>query len=71
MLRSFHWKDIMQAIKAAYPAYEIPPLGYDDKETPDVTPTAFDLTLKDSLVVVIRGIDAIFEGAIANLKRPG
>ena len=61
----------MKAIKAAHPAFEIPSLGYDDKETPDVTPTGFDLTRRDSLGVEIRGIDAVFEGAIADLKRRG
>lgn len=65
VLRSFHWKEIMEAIHEVYPQFEVPPLGY---EGDDVRPTQFDHSRKESLGVQLRDLKAIFNDAINDLK---
>ena len=64
--RSWHWRDILRALKRACPAYRMPPV--DAGEVP-VRPTRFDLTRQTSLGVRLRGLDAMMTGLVAELER--
>ncbi len=66
VLRSFHWKDIMEAVKGAHPGFEPPEKGYPDGQ--EVRPTQFDFTRRDSLGVSPRGLDEIMADAVKHLK---
>ena len=64
--RSWHWRDILRALKRTYPAYRIPPI--DPDEVP-VRPTRFDLTRQGTLGVKLRGLDAMMAGLVEELQR--
>jgi nucleoside-diphosphate-sugar epimerase len=64
--QSWHWRDILRALKRAWPAYHMPPI--DPDEVP-VTPTRFDLTRQASLGVDMRDLDAMMGGLVAELRR--
>eukprot|EP00094_Tigriopus_californicus_P001268 TCALIF_01229-PA protein Name:"Similar to A Dihydroflavonol-4-reductase (Dianthus caryophyllus)" AED:0.36 eAED:0.42 QI:0/0/0/0.28/1/1/7/0/310 len=65
VLRSFHWKEIMEAIHEVHPEFEVPPVGY---EGDDVRPTQFDHSRKESLGVKLRDLKTILHDAINDLK---
>jgi len=64
--QSWHWRDILRALKRAWPAYRMPAI--DPTEVP-VRPTRFDLTRQASLGVGLRGLDAMVAGLVAELER--
>ena len=64
--QSWHWQEILNAVKRAYPTYVVPTFPAD--ETP-VRATQFDLTRQNSLACDIRGLDEIVQGVIGELKR--
>lgn len=64
--QSWHWRDILRALKRAWPSYRMPPI--DPDEVP-VAPTRFDLTRQDSLDVRLRGLDPMMAGLVAELDR--
>lgn len=66
--RSWHWRDILRALRRAWPDYRMPPI--DPDEVP-VAPTRFDLTRQASLGVRLRGLDEMMEDLVAELQRRG
>lgn len=66
--QSWHWRDILAAIKKHVPEYVMPPI--DETETP-VRPTAFDTTRRDSLGVNLRGLDEIMKAHIDAIRAHG
>lgn len=66
--QSWHWRDILTAIKNHVPDYQMPPI--DEDETP-VRPTAFDTTRRDSLGVTLRGLDEIMQAHIEAIRAHG
>lgn len=64
--QSWHWRDILAAVKRAHPEYVVPP--FPDDESP-ARATQFDLTRQNSLGVKLRGLDEIVEGVVVELKR--
>jgi dihydroflavonol-4-reductase len=64
--RSWHWRDILRALKRLWPAYRMPPI--DPDEVPG-RPTRFDLTRQASLGVTLRGLDAMMESLVEELRR--
>jgi len=64
--QSWHWRDILRALKRAWPAFRMPPI--DPNDVP-VRPTRFDLTRRTSLGVGPRGLDAMMAGLVAELLR--
>lgn len=66
--QSWHWRDILAAIKRYIPDYKMPPI--DDSETP-LRPTAFDTARRDSLDVELRGLDDIIKAQIDALRAHG
>jgi nucleoside-diphosphate-sugar epimerase len=66
--RSWHWRDILRALRRALPAYRIPPIDPDEVPVP---PTRFDLTRQASLGVKLRSLDEMMAGLVAELQRRG
>jgi nucleoside-diphosphate-sugar epimerase len=67
--QSWLWRDILQALERAYPAYKMP--AADPDEVP-VRATQFDLTRQNTLGVNLRGLDALdamLAGVIEELQR--
>lgn len=64
--QSWHWRDILAAVKRAHPEYLMPDFPADD--TP-VRATQFDLSRQDTLGCEIRGLDDIVQGVVGELKR--
>jgi nucleoside-diphosphate-sugar epimerase len=64
--QSWHWRDILRALKRAWPAYRMPAI--DPNEVP-VRPTRFDLTRQASLGVRLRDLDTMMTGLVAELQR--
>lgn len=64
--QSWHWRDILSAVKRAHPDYVVPPFPED--ETPALA-TQFDLTRQNSLGVELRGLDEIVQGVVEELRR--
>lgn len=64
--QSWHWRDILAALKRAYPAYELPEFPAD--ETP-VRPTQFDLTRQDTLGCELHGLDEMVGAVVQELQR--
>lgn len=64
--RSWHWRDVLRALKRAWPDYRMPLI--DPDEVP-VSPTRFDLTRQASLGVRLRGLDEMMVGLVAELQR--
>jgi len=64
--QSWHWRDILRALRRAWPGYRIPPIDLD--EVP-VAPTRFDLTRQASLGVRLRGLDAMMTALVEELQR--
>lgn len=64
--QSWHWREILAALKRAHPAYVVPPFPED--ETP-ARATQFDLTRQNSLGVKLRGLDEIIGGVVEELQR--
>eukprot|EP00095_Tigriopus_kingsejongensis_P005143 maker-scaffold100_size373717-snap-gene-2.53 protein:Tk05143 transcript:maker-scaffold100_size373717-snap-gene-2.53-mRNA-1 annotation:"hypothetical protein" len=67
VLRSFHWKEIMEAIHEVHPAFKVPTLGYEEADM--ITPTQFDHTRKESLGVKLRDLPTILKDAIGDLTK--
>lgn len=63
---SWHWRDILAALERVVPGYEMPAVNLD--EAP-VRPTTFDLSRRDSLGVEVRGLEAILQGVVGELRR--
>ncbi len=64
--QSWHWRDILAALKKAYPNYEMPPVAQD--EVP-VRPTQFDLSRQNTLGCELRDLDEMMTGVVAELQR--
>ncbi len=64
--QSWHWRDILEALERACPAYTMP--QPDPDEVP-VRPTQFDLSRRDSLGVTVRGLDDMLAGVVEELHR--
>ncbi|MGI9325793.1 MAG: NAD-dependent epimerase/dehydratase family protein [Pseudomonadales bacterium] len=64
--QSWHWRDILAALKKAYPSYEMPPVAQD--EAP-VRPTQFDLARQATLGCELRDLDEMMSGVVAELQR--
>ncbi|MDH3644290.1 MAG: NAD-dependent epimerase/dehydratase family protein [Gammaproteobacteria bacterium] len=64
--QSWHWQDILAALKRAYPAYELPefPAG----ETP-ARATQFDLTRQSTLGCELRDLDEMVSSVVQELQR--
>lgn len=70
VLKSFHWREIMEALHAVRPAFAVPPKGYAD-DVKEVRPTQFDHTRKESLGVKLRDLNTIMAEAVDHLKTRG
>ena len=64
--QSWHWRDILQALERACPAYKMPP---PDRGEVPVRATQFDLSRQASLGATVRGLDDMLEGLVAELNR--
>lgn len=64
--RSWHWREILDALHRAYPAYSPP--AFPEDEVP-VTPTQFDLSRQDSLGVELRDLDEMLTSVVSELQR--
>lgn len=64
--QSWHWQDILDAVKQAHPEYVVPPFPEDETRA---RATQFDLTRQNSLGVELRGLDEIVQGVVVELKR--
>jgi nucleoside-diphosphate-sugar epimerase len=64
--QSWHWRDILQALERACPAYKMQPP--DPDEVP-VRATQFDLSRQASLGASPRGLDDMLEGLVAEFNR--
>jgi cinnamoyl-CoA reductase len=65
---SWHWQDILEALDRVYEPYSAPKWPDGENRT---RPTGYDLTRQQTLGVDVRGLDAIMEGAVAELRRRG
>lgn len=66
--QSWHWRDILAAIKKHVPDYQMPPA---DKDEVPVRPTAFDNTRRDSLGVAVRDLDDIMKAHVEAIRAHG
>ena len=65
MLKSFHWREIFASMNKAYPAFAIPPPGYEGEEA---KPSKFDHTRRDSLGIKLRSLYDTIADSVAALK---